>query len=93
MTDKEDNIQSQIQARTTPRWQTMLTTILVNIARFVVGLTFIFSGYVKAIDPLGTLYKMQDYLEAVGLAGALPDYLLISAAVLLAAWSFVWASS
>lgn len=88
MTDKEDNIQSQIQARTTPRWQTMLTTILVNIARFVVGLTFIFSGYVKAIDPLGTLYKMQDYLEAVGLAGALPDYLLISAAVLLAGLEF-----
>ena len=88
MTDKEDNIQPQTQARTTPRWQTMLTTILVNIARFVVGLTFIFSGYVKAIDPLGTLYKMQDYLEAIGLAGALPDYLLISAAVMLAALEF-----
>jgi triosephosphate isomerase len=88
MTDKEDNIQSQTQAHVTPRWLTMLTTILVNIARFVVGLTFIFSGYVKAIDPLGTLYKMQDYLEAIGLAGALPDYLLIAAAVLLAGLEF-----
>ena len=31
--------------------------IAVNLCRFAVALTFIFSGYVKAIDPLGTQYK------------------------------------
>ena len=43
--------------------------LAVNLCRFAVALTFIFSGYVKAIDPLGTQYKLQDYLEALGMAG------------------------
>ena len=39
--------------------------LCVNLCRLVVSLTFIFSGYVKAIDPLGTQYKLQDYLEVM----------------------------
>ena len=62
--------------------------ILVNIARIIVGLTFIFSGFVKAVDPLGTVYKFQDYAEAVGLAGVFPDWLLTCAAILLALTEF-----
>ncbi|MBK7434818.1 MAG: DoxX family protein [Chitinophagaceae bacterium] len=37
--------------------------ILVNIARFLVGTLFIFSGLVKAIDPLGLTYKMREFFE------------------------------
>lgn len=37
--------------------------ILVNIIRVFVGLLFIFSGLVKANDPLGTAYKMEEYFE------------------------------
>src|SRR4029077_7103809 len=34
------------------------------IARWVVGLLFIFSGLIKANDPLGLSYKMQEFFEA-----------------------------
>lgn len=61
---------------------------IVNICRVLLALTFIFSGYVKAIDPLGTLYKLQDYQEAVGLTGGVPDWALLVVAVLLAALEF-----
>jgi uncharacterized membrane protein YphA (DoxX/SURF4 family) len=37
--------------------------ILIHIARFVVGVLFIFSGLVKANDPLGLSYKMQEFFE------------------------------
>jgi len=37
--------------------------IAINIIRIFVGLLFIFSGLVKANDPLGTAYKMEDYFE------------------------------
>lgn len=41
--------------------------IIFYISRYLVGLLFIFSGTVKAIDPLGTVYKIKDYLEAMSL--------------------------
>ncbi|WP_462250129.1 BT_3928 family protein [Ferruginibacter sp.] len=37
--------------------------LFVNISRVVVGALFIFSGLVKAIDPLGLAYKMQEFFE------------------------------
>ena len=37
--------------------------ILVNIVRVIVGVLFIFSGLVKANDPLGLAYKMQEFFD------------------------------
>ncbi len=42
---------------------------LLSIARWIVGLVFIFSGFVKGIDPWGLQYKMTDYLHAFGFDG------------------------
>lgn len=41
--------------------------IIITIVRYFVGLLFIFSGLVKANDPLGLSYKMQEFFELWGL--------------------------
>ncbi|MBX2935372.1 MAG: DoxX family protein [Ferruginibacter sp.] len=46
--------------------------LVVNISRILVGLLFIFSGLVKAIDPLGLAYKMQEFFEAWSAGGFMP---------------------
>ncbi len=38
--------------------------ILIFICRIIVSFTFIFSGFVKLVDPLGSSYKFQEYFSA-----------------------------
>lgn len=61
--------------RQTKRW-------ILIICRFVFGLTFLFSGFVKAVDPLGTTYKISDYLDAFSL-GFFSDLSLLAAFLLI----------
>lgn len=42
---------------------------LLQIIRVLVGVLFIFSGLVKANDPLGLTYKMQEFFEAWNMTG------------------------
>ncbi len=55
--------------------------VLTEIARIIVGTTFLFSGFVKAVDPHGFAYKIQDYLISFDLTGlfswALPAAVLL----------------
>jgi|AGTN01.3.fsa_nt_gi DoxX. len=60
--------------------------LLVELSRIVVGATFVFSGFVKAVDPLGFTYKIQDYLIELQLTGLFP--LALPAAVLLVVAEF-----
>lgn len=62
--------------------------VWVNICRFVLAVVFIFSGFVKAIDPFGSFYKIQDYLTAFNLISWFPGYWPLLFAVLLAAIEF-----
>ena len=65
-----------------------LKTIATNICRAVLAVTFIFSGYVKAIDPLGTQYKIRDYLMALSIGDYVPDWLTLGSSVALASLEF-----
>ena len=46
--------------------KTKIQHIIGSTAREILALTFLFSGFVKAVDPLGTVYKIEDYLKAFG---------------------------
>src|SRR3954470_3311205 len=61
--------------------RTMNTILL--IIRWVVGILFIFSGLVKANDPLGLSYKMQEFFEVWNLH-ALNDYTLVFSITMIA---------
>ena len=43
--------------------QSWRDTLLV-VSRIILGTVFIFSGFVKGVDPLGSAYKFSDYLMA-----------------------------
>ncbi|MBP1613795.1 MAG: tpiA [Bacteroidetes bacterium] len=64
------------------------TSVWVNLCRFLLAGLFIFSGFVKAVDPLGTQYKIQDYLTAFGMDGILPSYAPLLISIVLSALEF-----
>ncbi len=59
-----------------------------NLCRFVLALVFIFSGFIKANDPQGTYYKIEDYLQAFGLLDYTPEFLPLFGSILLAVVEF-----
>lgn len=66
----------------------ILTKIAVNIGRLLMAITFIFSGFVKGIDPLGTQYKITDYLEALHIDWMFPSWSTLLMSIMLAMCEF-----
>ena len=62
--------------------------IAVNVCRLVLAVAFILSGFVKAVDPLGTQYKIHDYLGTLGLANMVPDFVTLSTSVVQSSAEF-----
>lgn len=44
--------------------ETKFTNVLNIVCRWMVGLVFLFSSFVKGVDPLGTSYKITEYMTA-----------------------------
>ncbi len=57
----------------------MPITILLRTARIFFAAVFIFSGLVKAVDPLGAAYKFQDFFMAFGVEWLFPAALPLAA--------------
>lgn len=66
----------------------MAKKIAVNVCRALMALTFVFSGFVKAVDPIGTQYKIHDYLSAWGLDAWNADWLTLTASIALSTAEF-----
>lgn len=61
--------------------------IITELSRIIVGATFLFSGFVKAVDPLGFTYKIQDYLISFNLVELFP--LALPTAIVLVVVEFL----
>lgn len=66
----------------------IICCIWTNVCRFILSATFIFSGFVKSVDPLGTQYKIEDYLEAFHLSAIVPDIMPLTVSIFLGLLEF-----
>lgn len=55
---------------------------------FFVGSSIYLSGFVKSVDPLGSQYKIQDYLSAFGMASWFPSFFPLLGGIILSAVEF-----
>lgn len=61
-----------------------LTMLLVNLSRLLLSLVLLLSGFVKAVDPVGLSYKLQEYFAAFGIDNIGDGWLLLGASLLSA---------
>ena len=71
-------------AKTSKSWQ-----VIFLIIRLLLAAVFIFSGFVKIIDPLGFTYKIEDYLTAFGTFFIYFKPLALPASIALSAFELV----
>ncbi len=61
--------------------------LVIVVIRIIVGLLFIFSGLVKANDPLGLSYKMQEFFEVWGVHGF--NHTTLTSSILMNAFEII----
>nr|NQU91512.1 DoxX family protein [Bacteroidota bacterium] len=60
------------------RYRKIFTPAMIRIGQVLMGLLFIFSGFVKGVDPLGTAYRVEDYFIAYGTEWMMPAAVVLS---------------
>ena len=58
-----------------------------TICRILVGIVFVFSGFVKGVDPMGTVFRMEDYFVAFGIPWA--GHVAIPLTIILVTLEFI----
>ena len=61
---------------------TRTNRIIALICRIVVGCVFVFSGFVKGVDPMGTAYKIEEYMTVWSVGGLSFEWAVPLAALL-----------
>ena len=59
--------------------------VFANVCRWMLSLVLMLSGFMKATDPVGGVYKLQEYATAFSLSGISNDWLLVFSVVQAAA--------
>lgn len=67
----------------------IILNVITLIVRILLGAVCVFSGFVKAIDPLGTAYKIEDYLNAFGGIFAEFTWIALGGSIFLSMFEFV----
>ena len=67
----------------------IVAIVWVNLCRLLLAGVFIFSGFVKANDPLGFMYKLSDYAHAFRLSEYISDNMLLLLGVFISILEFL----
>ncbi|MBN1338761.1 MAG: DoxX family protein, partial [Bacteroidales bacterium] len=59
----------------------------IHFSRYLLSVVFIFSGFVKGVDPVGTQYQIEDYFIAYGTEWARPYAFMLS--IILNSFEFI----
>ncbi len=62
----------------TVRYRNIFSPAMIRSTQIILGLLFLFSGFVKAVDPLGTAYRIEDYFIAYGTEWMMPAAVFLS---------------
>ena len=84
---KINDINQELQNKLVNQERAKAFRVIGWILRILFGVVFLYSGFVKAIDPLGHTYKMLDYLQAMNLPQ--PYNLTLIMAIAMIALEFV----
>jgi uncharacterized membrane protein YphA (DoxX/SURF4 family) len=60
------------------RFRNIFSPAMIRASQVILGLLFLFSGFVKGIDPLGTAYRVEDYFFAYGTEWMMPGAVVLS---------------
>jgi len=60
------------------KFRKIFTPVMIRISQVILGCLFLFSGFVKGVDPMGTAYRIEDYFIAYGTEWMMPAAVVLS---------------